>query len=52
MNAKCHKCGKHLESYEGVNCGNYDLCEECYENHTPRVDITEENNDAGEYDLD
>ncbi len=36
-NSKCKDCGLKLESWEGVNCGGYDLCDSCYDVHTPRV---------------
>ena len=34
---KCNKCKSDLESWEGVDCHSYHLCDNCYENHTPRV---------------
>lgn len=37
MPTKCYQCGTRLEDWEGVNCHGYDLCDDCYESHTPNV---------------
>lgn len=39
---KCHKCRTVLQSWEGVDCHGYDLCDSCYEDHTPRVSTSDD----------
>ena len=48
MKTHCNKCKVVLESWEGVNCGTYDLCDNCYDKHIPEVANSE--NCVGEDD--